>query len=89
MSGKTTFASQFEDAYIISTDGNAEYTFEADKILRVRDYKELNDAIAKLKTIKPKGVIVDTTSYLIDYLRFYWCDKNKVEHESKLSWTVC
>ena len=25
MSGKTTFASQFEDAYIISTDGNAEY----------------------------------------------------------------
>ena len=89
MSGKTTFASQFEDAYIISTDRNAEYTFEADKILRVRDYKELNDAIAKLKTIKPKWVIVDTTSYLIDYLRFYWCDKNKVEHESKLSWTVC
>ena len=24
MSGKTTFASQFENAYIISTDGNAE-----------------------------------------------------------------
>ena len=86
MSGKTTFASQFEDAYIISTDGNAEYTFEADKILRVRDYKELNDAIAKLKTIKPKWVIVDTTSYLIDYLRFYWCDKNKVEHESEIAY---
>ena len=89
MSGKTTFASQFEDAYIISTDGNAEYTFDADKILRVRNYKDLNDAIAKLKTINPKWVIVDTTSYLIDYLRFYWCDKNGVEHESKqLAWTV-
>ncbi len=86
MSGKTTFASQFEDAYIISTDGNAEYTFAPDKILRVRDYKELNDAIAKLKSIKPKWVMVDTTSYLIDYLRFYWCDKNKVEHESEIAY---
>lgn len=86
MSGKTTFASQFEDAYIISTDGNAEYTFEPEKILRVRDYKELNDAIAKLKSIKPSWVVVDTTSYLIDYLRFYWCDKNKVEHESEIAY---
>ena len=86
MSGKTTFASQFEGAYIISTDGNAEYTFAPDKILRVRNYKELNDAIAKLKTIKPNWVIVDTTSYLIDYLRFYWCDKNKVEHESEIAY---
>ena len=86
MSGKTTFASQFEDAYIISTDGNAEYTFDADKILRVRNYKELNDAIAKLKEIKPSWVIVDTTSYLIDYLRFYWCDKNGVEHESEIAY---
>lgn len=86
MSGKTTFASQFEDAYIISTDGNAEYTFAPDKILRVRNYKELNDSIAKLKSINPKWVIVDTTSYLIDYLRFYWCDKNKVEHESEIAY---
>ena len=86
MSGKTTFASQFEEAYIISTDGNAEYTFPADKILRVRNYKELNDALAKLKTINPKWVIVDTTSYLIDYLRFYWCDKNGVEHESEIAY---
>lgn len=86
MSGKTTFASQFEDAYIISTDGNAEYTFDPDKILRVRDYKELDAAISKLKSIKPKWVIVDTTSYLIDYLRFYWCDKNGVEHESEIAY---
>lgn len=86
MSGKTTFASQFEDAYIISTDGNAEYTFSPDKILSVKNYKELNDAITKLKTINPKWVIVDTTSYLIDYLRFYWCDKNKVEHESEIAY---
>lgn len=86
---KLLSGSQFENAYIISTDGNAEYTFEPDKILRVRNYKDLNDAIAKLKTIKPTWVIVDTTSYLIDYLRFYWCDKNGVEHESKqLAWTV-
>lgn len=86
MSGKTTFASQFEGAKIISTDGNAEYTFDEKDIYRVRNYKELNDAIAELKSIKPKWVIVDTTSYLIDYLRFFWCDKNKVEHESEIAY---
>ena len=86
MSGKTTFASQFENAYIISTDGNAEYTFEPDKILRVRNYKELNDALEKVRTIKPNWLIIDTTSYLIDYLRFYWCDKNGVEHESEIAY---
>ena len=85
MSGKTTFSSQFEDAYIISTDGNAEYTFEADKILRVKNYKELNTALEKVRTIKPTWLIIDTTSYLIDYLRFYWCEKNGVEHESMIA----
>lgn len=84
MSGKTTFASTFEDAYIISTDGNASYTFSPDKILRVRNYTELDEAIKKLKSIKPKWVIVDTTSYLLDYIRFYWCEKNGVEHESMI-----
>ena len=86
MSGKTTFASQFKNAYIISTDGNASHTFEPDKILRVRNYKELNGALEKIRTIKPDWLIVDTTSYLIDYLRFYWCDKNGVEHESEIAY---
>lgn len=84
MSGKTTFASQFEDAYIISTDGNAEYSFEPDKILRVRNYDELDKAVEKLKSIKPTWVIVDTTSYLIDFVRLDWLVKNKVDHESVL-----
>lgn len=84
MSGKTTFASQFEDAYIISTDGNAEYTFEPDKILRVRNYKELDSAVEKLKSIKPTWVIVDTTSYMIDFVRIEWLEKNNVDHESEL-----
>ena len=87
MSGKTTFSAGFAGAKIISTDGNAEYTFPAEDIFRVKNYKDLNDAIAKLKTINPKWVIVDTTSYLIDYLRFFWCDKNKVEHESEIALT--
>lgn len=86
MSGKTTFASQFEGAKIISTDGNAEYTFDEEDIFRVRNYTELDAAISKLKSINPKWVIVDTTSYLIDYLRFYWCDKNKVDHESEIAY---
>jgi hypothetical protein len=86
MSGKTTFASQFEGAKIISTDGNAEYTFNEKDIYRVRNYKELDKALSDLKAINPKWVIVDTTSYLIDYLRFYWLDKNKVEHESEIAY---
>ena len=86
MSGKTTFGSQFENAYIISTDGNAEYTFPPEKILRVKNYKDLEKALEKLRTIKPDWLIVDTTSYLIDYLRFYWCDKNGVEHESMIAY---
>ena len=84
MSGKTTFASQFENAYIISTDGNAEYSFDPDKILRVRNYDELDKAVEKLKSIKPTWVIVDTTSYLIDFVRLDWLVKNKVDHESEL-----
>ena len=84
MSGKTTFASQFENAYIISTDGNAEYSFDPDKILRVRNYNELDKAVDKLKSIKPTWVIVDTTSYLIDFVRLDWLVKNKVDHESEL-----
>ena len=54
MSGKTTFASQFEGAKIISTDGNAEYTFDEEDIFRVRNYAELDAAISKLKSINPK-----------------------------------
>lgn len=38
----------------------------------------------KLKTIKPNWVIVDTTSYMIDFIRLDWLEKNKVEHESEL-----
>lgn len=81
---KTTFASQFENAYIISTDGNAEYTFSPEKILRVRNFDELDKAVEKLKSIKPTWVIVDTTSYLIDFVRLDWLVKNKVDHESEL-----
>ena len=86
MSGKTTFASQFDNAYIISTDGNAEYTFPPERILRVKNYKDLEKALEKLRSVKPDWLIVDTTSYLIDYLRFYWCDKNGVEHESEIAY---
>lgn len=84
MSGKTTFASQFEGAKIISTDGNASYTFNEEDIFRVRDYDELDEAIKRLKTIKPSWVIVDTTSYLIDFIRLDWLTKNKIDHESEL-----
>ena len=84
MSGKTTFSSQFEGAKIISTDGNASYTFDEEDIFRVRNYAELDAAISKLKSINPKWVIVDTTSYLIDFVRLDWLVKNKVDHESEL-----
>ena len=88
MSGKTTFASQFPNAKIISTDGNAEYTFDSKDIYRVTNYTELNTALTQLKVQKPEWVIIDTLSYLMDYLRFYWLEKNKVSHESDLGGVV-
>lgn len=68
--------------------GNAEYTFPTERILRVKNYKDLEKALEKLRTIKPEWLIVDTTSYLIDYLRFYWCERNGVEHESMIALTA-
>lgn len=83
---KTTFASGFEGAKIISTDGNAEYTFAPEDIYRVKNYEELDKAIEKLKSINPKWVIIDTTSYLLDYIRFHWLKENNVDHESSIAY---
>lgn len=84
-SGKTTFASQFEGAKVLSTDGNAEYTFKKEDIYRIRNYADLNKAFSELKANPPKWLVVDTTSYLLDYLRFYFLDKNKVEYEGDIA----
>lgn len=85
-SGKTTLASQFPNAKIISTDGNAEYLFKPEDILRVKNYKDLNDALAKVRNNPPEWLVIDTTGYLLDYLRFYFLEKNKVDYEGDIAY---
>ena len=83
-SGKTHFASQFPGAKVISTDGNAEYLFKPEAIIRVKNYQDLNEAIKKVRANPPEWLVIDTTGYLLDYLRFYFLDKNKVDYEGDI-----
>ena len=85
-SGKTTFASQFEGAKILSTDGNADYLFPKEDIFRIKNYQDLDNAMKKLRANPPKWLVVDPTGYLLDYLRFYFLEKNKVAHESDIAY---
>lgn len=84
--GKTTFASQFKGAKILSTDGNADYLFPKEDIIPIKDAKSLNEAMTKLRANPPETLVIDTTEYLLDYLRFYFLEKNKVEHESDIAY---
>lgn len=85
-SGKTHFASQFPNAKVISTDGNAEYLFKPENIIRVKNYQELNRAIEDVRKNPPEWLVIDTTGYLLDYLRFYFLDKNKVDYEGDIAY---
>lgn len=91
-SGKTTFASQFPNAKIISTDGNAKYLFKKEDIFEVKNYKDLNDTFAKLKSgEKLDTLIIDTTGYLLDYIKFYFLEKNHIEDPGDIAykgWTM-
>ena len=84
--GKTTFASQFKGAKILSTDGNAEYLFPKEDIIRIKSATDLNNALTQLRKNPPETLVIDTTEYLLDYLRFYFLEKNKVEHESDIAY---
>lgn len=83
--GKTTFASQFKGAKIISTDGNAEYLFPKEDIYRVKNYSDLDKATKEIAALNPTWLVVDTTEYLLDYLKFKWYADNKVSHESEIA----
>ena len=84
--GKTTFASQFKGAKILSTDGNADYLFPKEDIFRIKNAADLNNAITKLRANPPETLVVDTTEYLLDYLRFYFLEKNKIEDEGDIAY---
>lgn len=84
--GKTTFASQFKGAKIISTDGNAEYLFPKEDIYRVKSYSDLEKAVTDIRQKKPEWLVIDTTEYLLDYLKFKWYADNRVSHESEIAY---
>ena len=84
--GKTTFASQFKNAKILSTDGNAEYLFPKEDIYRIKSYDDLDKAINELRKNLPETLVIDTTEYLLDYIKYKWYADNKVSHESEIAY---
>ena len=84
--GKTTFASQFKGAKILSTDGNAEYLFPKENIYRIKSYTDLDKAVKDIRTNTPETLVIDTTEYLLDYIKEKWYMDNKVSHESEIAY---
>jgi len=84
--GKTTFASQFKGAKILSTDGNAEYLFPKEDIYRIKSYRDLDKAVTELRENLPETLVIDTTEYLLDYIKYKWYADNKVSHESEIAY---
>lgn len=83
-SGKTTFASQFKGAKVLSTDGNAEGLFPAENILRVRNYEDLKKAIEELRKNTPDWLVIDVIDYLFDICRTQVLKKHNVEDEGDI-----
>lgn len=81
-SGKTTFASQFPNAYFISLDKNAQ--FLTDNYVNVSNINDYSKAIKDFMN-DPKEyetLVIDTIDLLEQYVRSYYLDKFGIEDES-------
>lgn len=83
-SGKTYFANQFPNAFIINTDGNAKY-YDSDHV-KVKNYKEFAEALSKFDSKKYDTLVIDVLEHIYDFTREYFLEKNNVDHESDLEW---
>lgn len=82
-SGKSKFAYEFPDPYVISTDNNAQY-FGIPNVY-VRTVEEFSEALDKFKK-KPdhKTLIIDTLDGLQDSVREFCLDKFNIDDEGDL-----
>jgi hypothetical protein len=94
-SGKTTFAVGSPDHYVLSTDGNAQYSTNSYKVitdevtvngritLRKQAWEVFKEEIAKLETgSKYKTIIVDLVEDTYEMARLYMYNKLGITHES-------
>lgn len=85
-SGKTKFANEFEKPFIINTDGNAK--------LFTKDYaivKNMDEFTKQLEWFlkgehEYKTLVIDVVEHVYDFVRAYYLDKFKIDHESDSSW---
>ena len=94
-SGKTTFAVGSPDHYVLSTDGNAQYSTNSYKVitdevtvngritLRKQAWEVFKEEISKLETgSKYKTIIVDLVEDTYEMARLYMYNKLGITHES-------
>lgn len=94
-SGKTTLATAMPDHYVLSTDGNAQYSTNSYKVitdevtvngrmtLRKLAWDVLKEEIAKLETgSQYKTIVVDLVEDTYEMARLYMYDKLHITHES-------
>lgn len=94
-SGKTTFAVGSPDHYVLSTDGNAQYSTSSYKVItdevtvngritqRKLAWEVFKDEIAKLETgSKYKTIIVDLVEDTYEMARLFMYNKLGITHES-------
>ena len=94
-SGKTTFAVGSPEHYVLSTDGNAQYSTNSYKVitdevtvngritLRKQAWEVFKEEISKLETgSKYKTIIVDLVEDTYEMARLYMYNKLGITHES-------
>jgi hypothetical protein len=84
--GKTTFASQFDNALFLATEAglNALEAYEV-PVQKWEDFLEACAEIAKGQH-QFKTIIIDTVDNLIKFCSDYVCKQNKITHESELDY---
>lgn len=94
-SGKTTFATSAKDHYVLSTDGNAQYTTDSYKLItdevtvmgritkRKLAWEVLKEEIDKLEAgSKYKTIVIDLVEDTYEMARLYMYQKLGITHES-------
>ena len=94
-SGKTTLATAAPDHFVLSTDGNAQYTTDSYKVItdevkmvgrmeqRKLAWEVLKDEITKLETSSTyKTIVVDLVEDTYEMARLYMYKKLGITHES-------
>ena len=95
-SGKTTFATQADGHYVLSTDGNAQYTTDNYKLItdevtvngritnRKYGWKVFKDEVDKLerRDNNIKVLVADLTEDLYEMCRLYMYNELGIKHES-------